>query len=52
MQLKHQLTTNINRKMLFSVKTASNAKTDEIFAYCVLQVGISEARAHQKWTQK
>ena len=37
--------------MSFSTKRPSNTKTVKILAYCVLQVGIYEARAHQKWTQ-
>ena len=41
-----------NCEILFSLKTASNAKTDKIFAYCVLQVGIYRRQADQKWSQK
>ena len=37
---------------MFLLKTASNAKTDKIFAYCVLQVGIYWTRAARKWSQK
>ena len=41
-----------NCKTPFSYQMAPYAKTDTIFAYCVLQVGIYEARAAQKWPQK
>jgi len=31
---------------------APNAKTDAIFAYCVLQVGTTKASADHTWPQK
>ena len=41
-----------NCKTPFSYQMAPYAKTDTIFAYCVLQVGIYNARAAQNWSQK
>ena len=47
-QFLEKNTTMKNREMSFLIKRASNTKTVKILAYCVLQVGKYEARAHQK----